>query len=89
MMEFGDVLINKLPKELLLNKLVDHKIELIPCIQLPSKAPYGLNQVELKELKKKLNELLKKRYIRQRKFLFGTLVLFMSKKDGKMKISIY
>lgn len=46
MIEYEDVLINKLPKNLLFNRLVDHKIELISSTQLPNKAPNKLNQIE-------------------------------------------
>lgn len=66
MMEFRHVLINKILKKLLPNRLVDHKLELVLGIQPPSKAPYRLNQVELSEFKKQLSDLLKKMYIRQK-----------------------
>jgi hypothetical protein len=42
---------NDLPKCFPLYKKVDHKIEMAPSSTLPSKAPYRLNQKELKELK--------------------------------------
>jgi hypothetical protein len=44
--------------------------------------------VELQELKRQLNELLERGYIRQNKSPFGTLVLFVSKKDGKFRMCI-
>lgn len=53
MIKFGDVLKNELLKELLSNRLVDHKIELIHSTQPLSKTPYKLNQIELSEFKKK------------------------------------
>jgi hypothetical protein len=48
---------NELPNALPPCRKVDHKIEVVPSIALPSKAPYRLNQKELEELKKKLNDL--------------------------------
>ena len=53
-----DVLTNELPQVLPPKREVDHKIEVTPGSEPPSKAPYGLNQKELLELKKQLNDLL-------------------------------
>ncbi len=53
----------------------------------PSKAPYKLNQKDL-ELEKQVNNLLNQRYIRQNKLPHGALVLFMDKKDDKLRMHI-
>ncbi len=42
---------------------VDHRIKVVLSSVLPSKESYKLNQKELEELKKKLNDLLHQRYI--------------------------
>ena len=81
--KYKNVITNELPKHLPPKRVVDHKIDLVPRAELPSKAPYRLNQVELHELKRQLNELLERGYIRPNKFPFGALMLFVSKKDGK------
>ena len=52
LVRYKDVLTNKLPKELPPTREVDHKIEMIPGSEPPSKAPYRLNRKELLELKK-------------------------------------
>lgn len=88
MLKFGDRLMTKLPKELSPNRIIDHKIELILRSQSLSNAPYWLNQLELKELKQQLNELLEKGYIRENKSPFGTSILFVNKKNRKMKMYI-
>jgi hypothetical protein len=44
--------------------------------------------LELQELKRQLNELLERGYIRQNKSPFGAPVLFISKKDGKFRMCI-
>ena len=86
--KYKDVLTNELPQELPPKREVDHKIEVIPRSEPPSKAPYQLNQKELLELKKQLNDLLSKGYIRPRKSPYGASVLSMDKKDGKLHICI-
>jgi hypothetical protein len=55
--KYKDVLTNELSQELPPKREVDHKIEVIPGSEPPSKAPYRLNQKELFELKKQLNDL--------------------------------
>jgi hypothetical protein len=44
--------------------------------------------VELLEIKKQLNDLLARRYVRPRKSPYGALVLSMDKKDGKLQMPI-
>ena len=85
---FGDVLTEELPDELPPRREVDHKIELVPGAAPPSKAPYRMNQRELVELKKQLNELLAKGYIRQSKSPYGAPVLFVDKKGGKLRMCV-
>ncbi len=55
---------------------------------LLSKAPYRLNQKELEEFFKKLNDLLSHGYIWQNKFSYGASILFVDKKDDKLKMCI-
>ena len=86
--KYGDVLTNELPMELPPRREVDHKIEVLPGAEPPSKAPYRLNQKELMELKKQLNDLLERGYVRPSKSLYGALVLFVNKKDGKLRMCI-
>ena len=86
--KYKDVLTNELPQELPPRREVDHKIEVIPGSEPPSKAPYRLNQKELMELKKQLNDLLARGYIRPSKSPYGAPVLFVDKKDGKLRMCI-
>jgi len=83
-----DVLTTELPDALPPEREVDHKIEVVPGSQPPSKAPYRLNQRELKELKKQLNELLAKGYIRKSKSPYRAPVFFVDKKDGKLRMCV-
>jgi len=86
--KFVDVLTRELPDELPLKREVDHKIEVVSGLKTPSKAPYRLNQRKLEELKKQIMELLAKGYIRQSKSPYKTPVLFVDKKDGKLRIFV-
>ena len=54
-----------------------------------SKEPYRMSTPNLKELQMQLEELLKKGYIRPSVSPWGSLVLFMKKKDGTIRIFIY
>ncbi|KAL3682840.1 hypothetical protein R1sor_000862 [Riccia sorocarpa] len=74
--EYSDILTDELPEELPPMREVDHKIELVPGSNPPSKAPYRLNQPEMLELKTQLGELMERGYIRTSKSPFGAPVLF-------------
>jgi len=79
-----DVLTNKPPIQLTPYHDIDHKIEVVskPRISF-SKATYKLNKKEVNFLNQ-INDLMKIGYIRTNKLLYGTLVLFVEKKDGKI-----
>ena len=77
-----------LPNELPPRREVDHKIEVKPETESPLKAPYRLSQKELEELKSQFDELLAKGYIRQSKLPYGAPVLFVDKKDGKLRLYV-
>ena len=85
---YQDVMPKDLPNELPPRQEVDHKIEVKPGIKPPSKAPYRLSQKELEELKSQLDELLAKGYIRQSKSPYGAPVLFVDKKNGKLRLCV-
>ncbi len=86
--EFSDVMPEKLPEDLPLKRRVDHAIEVMPEVAPPAKAPYQMNHEELKELKVQLEELLTKEYIKPSKSPYGALVLFVHKKDGRLRMCI-
>ena len=50
--EFVDVMPPKLPKTLPPRRAIDHKIELVPGSNPPSKAPYRMSPMELAEMRK-------------------------------------
>nr|GFC40182.1 putative reverse transcriptase domain-containing protein [Tanacetum cinerariifolium] len=67
---------------------VEFNIELIPGAEPISKAPYRMAPVELKELKDQLQELLEQGFIRPSVSPLGAPVLFVTKKDGSIRLCI-
>jgi hypothetical protein len=67
---------------------VDHAIEVEPGSSPPNKAPYRLTVEQLDELKKQLETLLRKGYIRPSVSPYGAPVLFAPKKDGGLRLCI-
>jgi hypothetical protein len=86
--EFKDVFPDDLPSGLPPQREIDHRIELEPGQNPPSKPTYRLSQPETDELKKQLGELLAKGHIRESKSPYGAPVLFVKKKDGSMRMCI-
>jgi hypothetical protein len=67
---------------------VEFAIELIPGTTLISKRAYRVSGPELVELKKQIDELLEKGYIRPNTSPWAASVLFMEKKDGTKRMCI-
>jgi hypothetical protein len=67
---------------------VEFLIELITGTAPISKRAYRVFRPELVELKKQINELLEKGYIRPSTLPWATLVLFVEKKDGTKRMCI-
>jgi hypothetical protein len=61
--KFSKVLTYELPNALPTCGEGDHKIKVVHGLNLPFKAPYSLNQKELKEFKKNLNTSLVEVYL--------------------------
>ncbi|MCI71904.1 RNA-directed DNA polymerase (Reverse transcriptase), partial [Trifolium medium] len=61
---------------------VEFAIDLIPGTSPIFMAPYRMSASELKELKKQLEELLEKKFIRPSVSPWGAPVLLVKKKDG-------
>ena len=85
--EFPDVFPDELPG-LPPHREVDFEIDTIPGAAPISIAPYRMAPSELKELKKQLEELLDKGFIRPSISPWGAPVLFVKKKDGSMRLYV-
>ncbi|GAU43834.1 hypothetical protein TSUD_371130 [Trifolium subterraneum] len=85
--EFSDVFpedISDLPPE----REVEFGIDLVPGTSPISMAPYRMLASELNELKKQLEELLEKKFIRPSVSPWGAPVLLVKKKEGSMRLCI-
>jgi hypothetical protein len=61
-------------------------IYLVPRDDTVSKTPYSMSTIELKELKMKLEEFLKKEYICPSVSPWGAPILFVKNKDGTLRL---
>jgi hypothetical protein len=85
--EYPDVFPEDLPRTPP-NRDLEYIIDLIPRIAPIAKRPYRMAANELEELKKQLRELQEKGYIRPSSSPWGSLVLFVKKKDGSLRMCI-
>ncbi|KAL0535932.1 hypothetical protein IC582_024862 [Cucumis melo] len=85
--DYPDVFPEELPG-LPPHREVEFSIELEPGTVPISRAPYRMAPAELKELKVQLQELLDKGFIRPSVSPWGAPVLFVTKKDGSMRLCI-
>jgi hypothetical protein len=70
------------------NREIEFVIDLAPGTAPIAKRPYRMAATELAELKKQLNELEQKGYIKPSSSPRGALVLFVKKKDGSMRLCV-
>jgi hypothetical protein len=71
-----------------LDRDIEFIIELQPGTAPISKRPYRMPPKELAELKNQLQELLDKGYIRPSSSPWGSLALFVKKKDGSLRMCV-
>ncbi|GBG45101.1 hypothetical protein CBR_g78561, partial [Chara braunii] len=67
---------------------IQHRIEIETGSRTPKGAVYRMSPRELEELRKQLDELLEKGWIRPNSSPFGAPVLFVSKKEGELRMCI-
>lgn len=67
---------------------VEYLIDLVPGTTPLAKSPYRLAPSEVREIITQIQELLDKGFIRPSSSPWGTLVLFVKKKDGTIRICI-
>ncbi|GBG58708.1 hypothetical protein CBR_g109 [Chara braunii] len=67
---------------------IRHRIEIESGSRTPKGAVYRMSPRELEELRKQLDELLEKGWIRPSSSLFGAPVLFVPKKEGELRMCI-
>jgi len=85
--EYADVFLHEIP-ELPPSRDVDFSIDLIPGAGPVSMAPYRMAPAKLAELKKQIEDLLEKKFIRLSASLWGAPVLLVKKKDGGSRLCV-
>jgi len=85
--EYADVFPDKIPK-LPSSRDIDFSIDLIPGAGPVSAAPYRIAPAELVELKKQIEDLLEKKFIRPSASPWGAPVLLVKKKDGSSRLYV-
>jgi len=85
--EYADVFPDEIP-ELPPSRDVDFSIDLIPGAGPVSMAPYRMAPAELAELKKQIEDLLEKKFIRPSASPWGAPVLLVKKKDGSSRLCV-
>ena len=86
--DYRTVLREELSPQMPPTRSVDHQIPLKPDMPPPFKGIFRLSQLELRELKRQLDQLLKDGKIKPSTSPYGAPVLFVKKKDGKLRICI-
>lgn len=85
--EFPDVFyedVYDLPPE----REVEFAIDLVHGTRPMPMTPYQMSTSELGELKKQLEDLLEKKFVRPSVSLWGVPILFVKKKDGNMRLCV-
>jgi len=85
---FKDVFPNELPNKLPPKRQIEHRIDLIEGAKLPPSNIYRMSEHELKELKKQIDDLLSRGFIKPSLSPYGSPCLFVRKKDGTMRLCI-
>src|SRR5947209_13667733 len=86
--EFSDVFLDGLPPGLPPERKVVHEIPLYPDSPSQFRGIFRLSQMELQELRKQLDDLLRDGKISPSTSPYGAPVLFVKKKDGSLRMCI-
>jgi len=86
--EFHDVFPDDLPARLPPKRALDHKVELIEGAAVPPRLTYRLSTAELDELRRQLDDLLEKGFIRPSKSPYASPVIFVRKQDGTLRMCV-
>ena len=85
--EFPEVFPDEIP-DVPPEREVEFAIDLVPGTRPVSMAPYKMFASELSKLKKQLEELLEKKFVRPSVSPWGALVLLVKKKYGSMRLCV-
>ena len=69
-------------------RTLDFEIKTIPHDKVPNKAVYKMSPIEQEELRKQLDELIARDFIRPSQSTYGSPVLFVKKKNGQLRMCV-
>jgi hypothetical protein len=69
-------------------RTLDFEINVIPHEKIPSKVVYKMSPIEQEELRKQMDELIERGFIRPSQSPYGSPVLFVKKKNGQMRMCV-
>ena len=86
--DYETILREELSPQMPFERSVDHEIPLKPDMPSSFKGIFRLSQLELRELKRQLDQLLRDGKIKPSTSPYGASILFAKKKNGKLRICI-
>ncbi|GJJ75507.1 hypothetical protein EMPS_07865 [Entomortierella parvispora] len=86
--KYADVFPDALPKDLPPRRAIDHRIDLLPDSAPVSKPTYKMSLAEMDELRRQLDDLLERGFIRPSSSPYGSPVLFVKKKGGELRLCV-
>ena len=86
--EYEDVIPPDLSKKLPSRRVVDHRIDLVLGVTLPSQPLYHMSPRDFDELRRQLKELIDTGFFRPSKALYDAPVLFQKKVDGSLRMCV-
>jgi hypothetical protein len=69
-------------------RTLDFEIQTVPHDKVPNKTVYKMSPIEQEELRKQLDELIARKFIRPSQSAYGSPVLFVKKKTGDLRMCV-